>query len=207
MNSDPEKIYQDGYSAFDRGEYPRAINLATQCLKTADAGSYWYAGALGLRCWAANFAGDYDSVVIDAHTLLTLDTGDEKMWFDGLAVLNLALIRRRVGDVGQAERLFDQARAKYQAYRVNPKKPEDWPLVRQLFEAITHWAASGETDKLDDLAGILSVRSDPNGEIEQLKKAVDLYQRCARGEDVTAESGKVADEGVSRAFLALLLIL
>lgn len=206
MPPDVEKLYAEGYAALDRGDYARAVELAGQCLQNAPPDSYWYAGALGLRCWAANFTGDYDSVARDAHALLALDSGDHKMWFDGLAVFNLALIRRRLGDVGEAEMLFDQARAKYAAYRIPHQSPDDWRLVRELFEAVAHWAAGGETVRLDDLAGRLSVLMDNSGEIPGLQKAVDLYQRRARGEDVTKDARRAFDDGVSRAFLAALII-
>jgi tetratricopeptide (TPR) repeat protein len=206
MSTESEKIYTNGYAALDRGRFSEAIELAGKCLKSAPLDSYWYPGALGLRCWAANFAGDDVTVVRDAHTLLAFDTGDDKMWFDGLAVFNLALVRRKVGDIGQAETLFDQARAKYQAYRINPNKPDHWRLVRELFEAIATWAASGDTEKIDNMAGRLSVMTDPPDEIVGLKKAVDLYQRLARGENITKEAKEAAKDGVSRPFLALILI-
>jgi hypothetical protein len=206
MPGDPEKIYTDGYAAFDRGDFAVAIKSAGKCLLAAPIDSYWFPGALGLRCWAANFADDRECVERDAHALLAIDTGDEKMWFDGLAAFNLALIRRRLGDVGEAELLFDQARAKYTAYRINPKKPDEWRLVRELFEAISHWAACGEADKVDDMAGRLSVLPDPSGETVHIHKAVDLYQRFVRGEDVADEAHRAADDGVSRTFLALILI-
>jgi len=206
MPPDLKKLYSDGYAAFDHGDYAKAIELAGQCLKSAPADTYWYAGALGLRCWAANFAGDDESVRRDAAALLALDSGDHKMWFDGLAVFNLALIKRRLGDVGGAETLFDQARAKYASYRIPPKTPDDWRLVRELFEALSLWAACGETTKLDDLAGRLSIAPDRSDEIFGLQKAVDFYQRSIRGEDVTDEVRKASDDGVSRAFLAALLI-
>lgn len=207
MLPDPKEIYANGYAALDRGDFSGAIKLATTCLNASDTDSYWYAGALGLRCWAANYAGEHERVVLDAHALLALDSGDDKMWFDGLAAFNLAIIRRGLGDVGQAELLFDQARAKYQAYRVNPKMPDDWYLVRAFFEALAHWASSGNTDKIDDLAGRLSVMPNPSIAIDQMHKAADLHQRYARGENVGDEAAKAADDGVSRTFLALLLIL
>jgi len=206
MPPELKKIYADGYAAFDRGDYAKAIELANQCLKTAPLDSYWYAGALGLRCWVATFASDYESVGRDALALLALDSGDHKMWFDGLAVFNLALIRRRLGDVGEAETLFDQARAKYASYRIPPQTPDDWRLVREFFEALAHWFAGGETDKLEDLAGRLSILKDDSGDIPDLQTAVDLYQRSIRGEDVADEVRKAADDGVSRAYLAALLI-
>jgi tetratricopeptide (TPR) repeat protein len=206
MPPDPEKIHADSCAALDRGRYDEAIELATQCLKVAPTDSYWYPGALGLRCWAANYTGDDIMVARDAHTLLAFDTGNEKMWFDGLAVLNLALVRRRVGDAGQAETLFDQARAKFQAYRINPGKPDEWRLARELFEALSYWGASGETDKIDDMAGRLSVVANPSDEVERLKKVIDLYQRYTRGEDVVKEARQAAIDGVSRVLLALILI-
>lgn len=206
MTSDPEQIYLDGYAAFEGGDYAKAVDLATKCMNAADVDSYWYAGAIGLRCWAANYLGDSASVVRDASVLLFSDTGDDKMWFDGLAVLNLALIRRRLGDVGDAEMLFDLARAKYSAYRIDSEKPAEWSLIKDLFEAITLWAAAGETDKLENLAQKLKASPGEDGERAYLARAVDLYLREANGEDVTADAADAAQNGVSRAFLALILI-
>jgi len=206
MPPDPEQIYNQGYDALDAGDYRQAMALAGKCLEAAEIDSYWYPAALGLRCWAANYDGDVEQVIGDANHLLSLDSGDDKMWFDAVAVYNLALIRRKVGDIGQSETLFDQARAKLAAYRIHPDRPRQWRLVREFFEVTAQWASLGEFGKLDDLAGRLSVISDPSDEIRQLKKAIDLYQRRARGQDVTEEARQAAEAGVGRTFLALLLI-
>ncbi len=206
MLPDPKKIYDDGYAAFEKEDFAKAIELAGKCLKAAHVDSYYYPGALGLRCWAANFTGDDETAVLDAHTLLVLDTGDDKMWFDGLAVFNIAIIRRRLGDVGQAESLFDKARAKYAAYRINHTMPEDWRLIREYFEVVSYWAACGETDKIDDMAGRLSVLKDPSNEVARIRNAVDLHQRLTRGEDVADEASVAAKNGVSRTLLALIMI-
>ena len=205
MPSDFKKIYDDGYAALEKGDFASAIELAGQCLRAAPVDSYYYPGALALRCWAANFAGINETAVRDAHFLLALDTGDDKMWFDGVAAFNLAVIRRRLGDIGQAEFLFDKARAKYAAYRINHTMPDEWRLIREYFETVSHWAASGETDKIDDMAGRLSVLTDPSEEVAHIRRAVDLHQRLAHGEDVADEAVTAAEKGVSRTFLALLL--
>jgi tetratricopeptide (TPR) repeat protein len=206
MALDPEQLCHDGCTAFDKGDYSGAIKKATQCIETAPADSYWYAAALELRCWAANFTDDQERVSRDANALLVLDTGDDKMWFDGLAVMNLALVRRRVGDIEQAETLFDQARAKFLSYRVAPQKEDKWRLRREFYEAVNYWAASGATDKLDDLSGRLSIAKNPSDEIVGIRRAVDLYQRHARGEDVGDEARQAADDGHSRAYLSALLL-
>lgn len=206
MAGDPERYYLDGYAAFDRGEYRKAVDLATGCLSRVPVDSYWYAGALGLRCWAANFLGDDAAVVRDANALLALDTGDDKMWFDGLAVLNLAIIRRRLGDVGESELLFSQASAKYAAYHIPPDRPSHQRAVNDLFIAVSHWAACGETDKLDTLSHRLSAANEPDEEIIGVYRAVDLYRRLAGREDVRADALAAAGNGVSRAFLAVILI-
>jgi tetratricopeptide (TPR) repeat protein len=206
MALDPEQLCHEGCAAFNRGNYSDAIKKATRCIEATPADSYWYAAALELRCWAANFTDDQERVSRDANALLVLDTGDDKMWFDGLAVMNLALVRRRVGDVGQAETLFDQARAKFMSHRVAPQKEDKWRLRREFYEAVNYWAASGATDKLDNLSGRLSVAKNPSDEVAGIRQAVDLYQRHARGEDVSDEARRAADKGVSRAFLSALLI-
>ena len=206
MSPDAEQLYHDGCLAFNQGKYSEAIDKATKCIELTEVDSYWYAEALALRCWAANFADDQERVSRDANALLVLDTGDDKMWFDGLAVMNLALVKRRLGDVGQAETLFDQARAKFSSHRVRPEKSDHWRLMREFFEAVSDWASSGTTDKLDRLSGRLSVTKDPSDETTSLRRVVDLYQRHARGEDVDDDAHRAADDGVSRAYLSALLI-
>ncbi len=201
----PEKLYKDGYAAFEKGNYEKAISRATECLNLAEIGSYWYPGALALRCWAANCHGDRQQAVRDAYMLLSIDSGDDKMWFDGTALLNLGLMRRRDGDVEEAGILFQIASERYAAYHIDPNKPTEWHLIRDLFAAACFWAAQGKTDKLDELADHLKKETAAEAEVGHIKKAVDLYLRAAGNENVLKEAEAATARGVSRAFVALLL--
>jgi len=202
----PEKLYKDGYAAFEKGDYPKAIELAGACLQSAAGDSYWYPGALALRCWSATWMGDDERAVRDAYMLLSIDSGDDKMWFDGTALFNLGLIRRRNGDNEQAEFLFQFASERYAAYTVESDLPAEWPLIRDMFAAACRWAAVGETDKLETLAGALKKSPAAKGDMVHVKRAVDLYLRAAAGEDVRADAAAATSKGVSRTFVALLLI-
>jgi len=206
MAQNPEKIYKNGYRAFEKGDYTKAIGLATDCLKTAEIDSYWYPGALALRCWAANYGGDPEQVIRDAYMLMSIDSGDDKMWFDGTALLNLGLLRRRNGDVSEAEILFQFASERYAAYQIDPTHPAEWQLIRDLFVASCAWAALNTRDKIEELAGRLEESPTAKGDISHIKAATGLYQRAATGEDVRREAEKATGAGVSRAFVALLLI-
>ncbi len=202
----PEQLYKAGYAAFEKGNYRKAIYLAGKCLLSADRDSYWYAGALALRCWAANWDGDAGMAIRDAYVLLAMDAGDDKMWFDGTALLNLGLIRRRGGDNGEAEVLFQFASERYAAYVIESDKPSEWLLIRDMFAAACFWAAQNETGKLDELAKELPNASSSSADTAHVRQAVDLYLRAARGENVGADARAATSKGVSRTFVALLLI-
>ncbi len=206
MAGNPEKSYKSGYRAFEKGDYQKAIKLATECLNTAEIDSYWYPGALALRCWAANYAGDAEQVIRDAYMLLSIDSGDDKMWFDGTALLNLGLIRRRNGDVSEAEILFQFASERYGAYEIDAKQPPEWRLIRDLFVAACTWGAVNTIDKINELAKRLAEGPTAKKEIGHIKAATDLYLRAASGEDIHSEAEQATALGVSRAFVALLLI-
>lgn len=206
MAQNPEKLYKSGYRAFEKGDYDKAIGLAADCLKTADFDSYWYPGALALRCWAANYGGNAEQVIRDAYMLLSIDSGDDKMWFDGSALLNLGLLRRRGGDVSEAEILFQFAAERYGAYEIDAKQPPEWRIIRDLFVAACTWAALDSVDKLDELAGRLKEKPDAKGEIAHVGRVVELFKRAAAGKDVRDEAQKAVGNGVSRAFVALLLL-
>ncbi len=206
MAQNPEKLYKSGYRAFEKGDYTKAIQSAADCLSTAEIDSYWYPGALALRCWAANYGGDAEQVIRDAYMLLSIDSGDDKMWFDGTALLNLGLLRRHNGDVSEAEILFQFASERYAAYQIGAKQPPEWGLIRDLFVASCTWAALNTVDRLNDLARRLKENPAAKGKIAHIQLATQLYQKAASGEDVRGEAVKATSEGVSRAFVALLLL-
>jgi hypothetical protein len=201
-----EKLYADGYAAFDRGDFARAVDLATTCWKAAAPNSYWFAGALGLRCWAAHFAGDIDTMEHDAHVLTCLDTGDDKPWFDGLALVNLGIMFLKLGNVDKAELLFSQASAMYAAARHDAGQAGDQALVKELFGAVTHWAATDDPAKIADLDERIGRVSHPDDETQKIQTAVRLYHRRAKGENVAAEAADAVRQGVNRTLLALLLL-
>jgi len=205
MGNDPATFYHAGYAAFDRGEFAEAIALATRCLSLAAPESYWHFGALGLRCWAANGLDDRAQVKRDAGALLSAETGTDKPWFDGLALLNLALIERRGGLGEQARITFDRAAERYAAHQIAPEQPPEWALVSRYFAALSRWASCGETGDLQLLQEMLAGWSPPTEDTRQLAAAVDLALRHADGEDVKKPAGLATLEGISRAFLALLL--
>ncbi len=204
--TDPRELYLSGYAAFDQGEYAEAIDRATQCLDVAPADSYWHFGSLGLRCWAANYLRDDTRVEQDAQVLLSGDAGSEQPWFEGLALLNLGLAARRAGRQREARRFFARAAVRYAVHEIQPGQPGAWALVSEFFAAVTRWAASGQSDVLDRLTEKLTALEQPDLEMQHLGRAVDLYQRRAQGKDVRSPAETAAHEGVSRAFLALLLL-
>lgn len=207
MATDPQKIYTDGYAAFERGDYDAAIDLAGQCLRAADNDSYWYAGALGLRIWAATFSGDSRQMTLDASALLALDTGDHKMWFDGLALTNLGIRLRKAGDIGEAELIFSQASAKYLMYHVDAGQPDDDRYIVDLFAAVTHWAATDSPEKIQALADRMASDRKQAGEAVNVRRAMDIYLKMAGGDTVTSAVEQAIAEGVSRTLLALPLLL
>ena len=206
MVSDPRELYLSGYVAFDQGDFGEATSLATECLAIAPPDSYWHFGALGLRCWAANYMEDNLSVERDACDLLAEEAGLDKPWFDGLALLNLGLVRWRAGHINEAKTLFAQASTRYAAYEIGSERPAEWMLIVRFFAAVTRWAASGETDTLMRLADELASLPAMNEEIEHLNRVVSVYLRHAEGEQVTAETKSAALTPTSRAFLALILL-
>jgi tetratricopeptide (TPR) repeat protein len=206
MAQDPEKLYKSGYQAFESADYDKAIRLAADCMARADINSYWYPGALALRCWAANFAGQAEQVIRDAYVLLSIDSGDDKMWFDGTALLNLGLLRRHKGDAGESEILFQFAAERFGAYQIEAGQPPEWRFIRDLFVASCTWAALSTVDKFNELAGELNGHQAAKGEVGHIQRAIALYKRAAEGNDVRDEAEKATGNGVSRTFVALLLL-
>ena len=148
MKDDPKKLYLEGYVAFDQGYFYEAVALATQFLHIASPVSYWHFRALGLRCWAANYLENVTSGKQDAFTLLDEDAGTDKSWFDGLALLNLGILRRRIGQTAEAKELFAQASQRYTEYKISLEQPSEWQLVSDFFAAVTHLAAFDRTPLL-----------------------------------------------------------
>jgi hypothetical protein len=202
----PETLYKEGYAAFEHGDHGKAIELAEKCLHSAAPDSYWYPGALALRCWAASWNGNTETAIRDAYVLLSMDSGDDKMWFDGTALLNIGLVRRRNGDNLEAEILFQLASERYAAYEIESDRPAEWPLIRDLFAAACHWAAQNKTDKLETLSTTLKEHSGGKGDVVHIRQAVELFLRAAVDEDIRADAESAISKGVSRTFLAVLLI-
>jgi hypothetical protein len=206
MAQKPEEKYKAGWSAFEKGDFAAAIKEAAACMQDTAADSHWYAAAMSLHCWASHFSGDFAAAERDAYTLLTLDTGDEKLWFDGLALINLGIMRRKVGDIGEAELIFDQASTKFATYLMPPDSFSECELSRELFAAFAYWAANDETRKLEELAQRLQGQSHTEGNAGHVYRSVELYLRLAKGDDVKAEATKASAEGVHRTLLAPILL-
>ncbi len=204
--ANPKEVYLAGYAAFDQGDFTQAVLLASQCLAAAPPDSYWHYGALGLRCWASNYLGDNATVEQDANSLLSDDAGSDKPWFDGLALLNLGLVRQRTGHIAEAKTRFAQASQRYAAYEIGSGQPHTWALINRFFGALTHWASCGESDILRRLAQELAGQPTCDEELNRLADAVGLYLRRAAGEDVAAAAAAAAHQGVSRAFLGYILL-
>ena len=201
-----KEVYQAGYAAFDQGNFPKARLLASQCLAVTPQDSYWHSGALGLKCWSANYLGDNATVERDAAKLLSSDAGVDKLWFDGLALFNLGLVSRRTRRAREARTYFTQALQRYAAYEIRPGQPHTWAWINKFFVAIAHWASSGEANRLWQLARELANHPVFDDELHHLRRAVYLYLRRAMGEDVSAEAETAAQQGVSRAVLAYILL-
>jgi hypothetical protein len=199
-------VYQASQAAFEQGYYPKARLLASQCLAVAPRDSYWHFRALELKCWAANYLGDNATVERDAAKLLACEAGADQLWFDGLALFNLGLVSQRTRRTRQAKTYFTQASQRYAAHKIRPGQPRRQILINKLFAAIAHWASSGECKNLKQLAQELANRPAFDQELEHLACAVDLYVRRALGDDVSADAETAARRGVSRAFLAYLLL-
>lgn len=204
---DARKSYLEGYAAFERGDFERANSLADECLASSSPSSYWYAGALGLKCWAATLGDKLPELDRSATTLLALDTGADKPWFDGIALLNLALVHRKHGDWGQARQLFLRASESYAAQQLHPNQPGEWQNVLDYFSTLCRWAANGNTGEwsnlLDQFAG--GARK-PSDLMNELIGAARLMLRYAEGDQVGEAAIKLARQGTSRTFLSCLLL-
>lgn len=206
MIQKPEEKYKAGWDAFEKGDFAAAIKEAAAVMQAAAADSRWYAAAMSLHCWASHFSGDLTAAERDACTILTLDSGDEKLWFDGQALINLGIMRRKVGDIGAAELIFDQASSRFAEYTMPPDSSSECEFSRDLFAAFAYWAARDETRKLEELAQRLKSRPPGDGNASHVYRSVELYLSMAKGNEVKAEAAKAAAEGVGRTLLAPILL-
>jgi hypothetical protein len=206
MNINLEEVYQAGQTAFDQGNFPKARLLASQCLAAAPQDSSLHFSALGLKCWAANYLGDNITVERDAARLLSGDSGEGKRWFEGLALFNLGLVHQRTRRTMQAKTYFTLASQRYAEFENGSGQPLTWLLKNKFYAALAHWASTDEWKPLQELAQELAIYPASEDELKHLARAVELYLRRAGGEDVTAEAEIAVRQGVSRAFLAYILL-
>jgi hypothetical protein len=206
MITNLQEIYQASHTAFDQGNYPKARLLASQCLSAAPQDSYLYYGALGLRCWAANYLGDNVTVEREAEMLLSDNVRVDKRWFEALALFNLGLVNQRTRRTMQAKIFFTLASQRYAAYEHGTGIYSTQVLINKFFAVIAHWASTGELSSIAFLAQELLNNPASDPEIGHLARAVELYLRRAQGEDVTVEAELAARQGVNRAYLAYILL-
>lgn len=206
-NTEAHKIYLDGYKVFEQGDFRRANELADTCLALSSQTSYWYGGALGLKCWVANFTNDLAELEQTAETLLVMNTGTDKPWFDGIALLNLGLAKRKDGHTSEAQTLFLRAAERYKAQQLQPGQPSEWQNVIDYFSTLCRWAVTEETI---EWRKIFNQFRDDTGEqselLRQLSAAVQLLLRYSEGEEVKRKAVELVKEGVSRTFLSVLLL-
>lgn len=206
MQVDIAELYRSGYSAFDEGDYQMAIKLATETLAHAPANSYWRFGALGLRCWSANFLGQFDRVHQDAQELLECRSGYDQKWFDGMAWINRAFAEYQSGNPDQAKEYYTNALDCYTGYKPRPKQPPGWGFVVKYFASLCQWAANGVTDLLDDLSGKITAHPIVDSEMNHLQQSIDIMQRFIAGEDVVMDAQSAIAQGVNRTYLFLVLL-
>lgn len=205
--SQVEQIYFEGYEAFEQGDFNKAIELAETCLAISSPDSYWFAGALGLKCWAANFARNLSAVEEYAKILLLLDSGEDKPWFDGLAWFNLGLVSAQQGRLGEARSYFLRAADSYQSQELHARQSVDWQVVLEYFATLARWSASGETDELGDFLSRFDEDKRSRSELlDHLLVAARITLRFSEGEEVKREAIEGVRAGVSRTFLSPVLL-
>ena len=206
-NAEAQKIYLDGYEAFEQGDFRSANALADSCLAVSFQTSYWYAGALGLKCWVANFTNNRAELERTAATLMAMDTGIDKPWFDGVVLFNLGLAKRRDGQTGETRTLFLHAAELYDAQQLQSGQPSEWQNVTDYFSTLCRWVTTEETI---EWRRILNRFRDDTGEqselLRQLSAAAQIMLRYSEGEEVKREAFELVKEGVSRTFLSVLLL-
>ena len=206
-NAEAHKIYLEGYEAFEQGDFRSANALADTCLALSSQTSYWYAGALGLKCWVANFTNNLAELEQTAETLLAMDTGTDKSWFDGVALLNLGLAKRKEGHTSEAQTLFLRAAERYKAQQLQPGQPSEWQSVIDYFSTLCRWAATEETIEWRSI--LIRFRDDTSEQSEllrQLSVAAQIMLRFSEDEEVKRETIELVKEGISRTFLSVLLL-
>ena len=206
-NAEAHKIYLEGYEAFEQGDFRSANALADTCLVLSSQTSYWYAGALGLKCWVANFTNNLAELEQTAETLLAMDTGTDKPWFDGVALLNLGLAKRKEGHTSEAQTLFLRAAERYKAQQLQPGQPSEWQNVIDYFSTLCRWTATEETIEWRSI--LIRFRDDTSEQSEllrQLSVAAQIMLRFSEDEEVKRETIELVKEGISRTFLSVLLL-
>ena len=205
--TEAQENYFAGYAALEQGDFRRADELADACLAVSSPNSYWYAGALGLKCWIANFTNNFADLELTATSLLASDTGLDKPWFEGLVLLNLGLAKKRSGDTSLAQKLFLQASERYAAQHLRPEQPNEWRKVLDYFKTLCRWAATGESAFWEQFLDQFE-RSDQDEHgklLWQLISASQLMLRHAKGQEVRQDAVELLKRGVSRTFLAVVL--
>jgi len=206
-NTEAHKLYLEGYEAFEQGDFRSAKALADTCLTLSSHTSYWHAGALGLKCWVANFTNNLTELEKTAETLMSIDTGTDKPWFDGVALLNLGLVKRKDGQSSEARTFFLRASERYKAQELQPGQPGEWENVIDYFSTLCRWAAVEETNEWRNL--LKRFRDDTSKQsklLRQLSAAAQIMLRYSEGEEVKRETIELVKESVSRTFLSVLLL-
>ena len=206
-NVEAQKTYLDGYEAFEQCDFRRANELADTCLALSSQTSYWYAGALRLKCWVANFTNNLAELEQTTETLLSLDTRTDKPWFDGVALLNLGLAKWKDGQSSEARTLFLRVAERYKAQELQPGQPSEWDNVIDYFSTLCRWTATEETIEWRSI--LKRFRNDTSEQSEllrQLSVAAQIMLRYSEGEEVKLETIELIKEGVSRTFLSFLLM-
>jgi len=205
--SHTDQIYFEGYDAFEKGDYEKAFKLSETCLATSPPDSYWYAGALGLECWIANFTHNMEKVERSAEKLLSLETGDDKSWFDGLAWFNLGLARAQVGRMNDAKTYFLSVAESYRSQELQARQPAEWQMVLEYFATLARWSASGENAEWVEFMSRIDKDEVGRGELaQQLLAAARIILRCSKGEEVKKDAIEMVKTGVSRTFLSPVLL-
>jgi hypothetical protein len=206
-NADAREIYLNAYKALERGDYRISSELADACLEVSHPTSYWHAGALGLKCWLANFNSDLDELDQIAETLLALDTGSDKPWFVGLALLNLGLKKHKTGYDIEVRGLFLRAAECYHMQQLHPGQPSEWQKVIEYFCTLCRWAAAKGNAKKKEILDRFGASIGREGELLlQLATAIQLMMRYTEGENVKQKALESVSEGVSGTFLAAILL-
>ncbi len=206
-NDEAQKIYLAGYAAFEAGNFESAVALADTCLDISPPSSYWYAGALGLKCWVANFSDNPVELERSANALLAMESGTDKPWFDAVALLNLGLAERKAGRMRAAQPLLLRAAELYAAQQLQPGQPQQWQQVLDYFSTLSRWAATGERDEWINLLTQFEPTVDEQNElIQQLCAAAHILLEYTAGENVGQRASELVAQGVSRTFLSAILL-